>query len=103
MQGNIWMGLKCNPGLNGIVPVTWSHFSAGVVILNGTSIGGCAPDLRGLQLRHDVAMPSCWTASPEAVALQALKALLTRTSIKGSTALDTWINGKYCAKVTMLC
>jgi hypothetical protein len=97
MQSNIYVGLMCNPGLNGTVPSTWSHFAAGVVVLNGTSIGGCAPDLRGLQLRHDMAMPSCWTASPEAVALQALKASLIHASIKSSPALDTWINGKHYA------
>jgi hypothetical protein len=94
MPHNVSFHFQGNIGMQGTVPVAWSHFSSGNLAMNNTQIGGCSPG--GLLATN---LPPC---SSSKASLLALKLLLEATSTTTTMirpgwwpGLSSWDNGAY--------
>lgn len=89
--------LTLNVNLSGTVPSSWSHFSSGTIIIEGTGIVGCMRvGLRQSYRSNREPLPLCTSLAPSVVtsALLDLKALLNRAGSGSSAWLSTWTNGE---------
>jgi hypothetical protein len=91
MPSSLQLNLYGNSKMQGEVPSSSVHFSAGNLNLLGTRVGGCAPN--GLRVPQDPPLPTCSSVSSDAAALKAIKELLERAGLS-SPGLRTWFIGK---------